>query len=335
MSAAASGLAGFTEAEKAFTGMQSGAVLFDRPLLTAIKVGGPDHPRYLQGRITQDLNQLETGRSIGSLLLSPQGKIQGKFLILKRESDLLLLAERLPDDANAEEFIRALLQFKVADQVDVESLGSSHRVLTLQGAASAGQLESIGCSVPNEQSHAASDWQGQSLTLAASQRGEIPGFDIICSNEAEAGLREVLIGAGAVLGSPDCWKMLRIESVLPEMGAELGEKTAATEIDVRTLVSFEKGCYAGQEVVEMSIARGRPNKSLVRLSGPAEAALPEGADIIDAASGKKCGSVTSSVFFPSREEAGCLGFIKAAFIESTAFTADGIELQRTSDVPAV
>jgi folate-binding protein YgfZ len=60
----------------------------------------------------------------------------------------------------------------------------------------------------------------------------------------------------------------------------------------RRAVSWKKGCYLGQEVVFMQDARGKVKRRLVRLRGPAGAAISRGARVCDA-SGADVGEVTT------------------------------------------
>ena len=91
------------------------------PNTQTYQVSGPDAERYLQGRITQNVKTLAVGETKWSLLLTPNGKIQGKFLISRGASDAFYIAtDPMPNDEAIAEFESALLQFKVADQLTLE-----------------------------------------------------------------------------------------------------------------------------------------------------------------------------------------------------------------------
>ena len=84
-------------------------------------------------------------------------------------------------------------------------------------------------------------------------------------------------------------------------------------------VSFTKGCYLGQEIVERIRAQGHVNKLLVRLEVEAAEPLPPGTKVT--AEGKEAGEITSSVRSP---ESGC---VAALAIVRAPHAQPGMQLQ--------
>ena len=207
-------------------------------------VRGRDARRYLHGRLTQDIKSMTIGTSRKSLLLTPQGRVQGKFrVICAGDNDFILISDPLPSAAASSELISNILQFKVSDDVTLKEL--------------------------------ASDTVEEELRL--------------------------------ILGEP-------------LIGRELTDKTMGTDIDVTDYVSFNKGCYTGQEPVEMSTARGRPNRALIHFFGEGEVALPEGGKI------EPSGQITSSLFIPYLNKTFGLGFVKYDQKDELSYTANGQQL---------
>jgi folate-binding protein YgfZ len=89
-------------------------------------------------------------------------------------------------------------------------------------------------------------------------------------------------------------EICRIEAGLPRYGAEINDKTLPQETGQLQALSYTKGCYLGQEIVERIRARGHVNRKLVGLlfDGPQEVA--PGADLH--AGGNFVGSVTSVAY---------------------------------------
>ncbi|NIP27138.1 MAG: glycine cleavage system protein T, partial [Phycisphaerae bacterium] len=96
----------------------------------------------------------------------------------------------------------------------------------------------------------------------------------------------------------------------PRFGRELTEDYIPLEANLWDDVSFNKGCYTGQEVIARMESRGRIAKQLVKLSP--DAPLEIGAEI--RADGKKAGQVTSTADGP--QGALALGYVKSAFLEN-------------------
>jgi aminomethyltransferase len=88
---------------------------------------------------------------------------------------------------------------------------------------------------------------------------------------------------------------------------------------VEELVSFNKGCYAGQEVVEMATARGRPNRQLVKFSVPGRE-VTAGSKLSTDNSKAAAGEVTSSVYLPQDNRSLILALVKTSELEKPLFS---------------
>jgi folate-binding protein YgfZ len=132
----------------------------------------------------------------------------------------------------------------------------------------------------------------------------------MCNTTDKDALAQLLIGKGCVPISEADFEILRIESGLKRFGHELSLDYIPLEADLWHDVSFNKGCYVGQEIIARMESRGRLAKRLVRLR-LAQPVQP-GADIT--ADGKKAGIITSAAVGPNGAVA--LGFVKTAVLDS-------------------
>jgi folate-binding protein YgfZ len=295
--------------------------LTDHPVL---HVQGKDTPRYLRSRLTQELRHLSTGEGVRSLMLSPQGRIEGLFTVLRAAEDFFLIGE----GGEAMPLLAALLRFRVADQVFADHL--PWQVLTCQGNGARHFLERYFNCTLSEKQHAFTlhDVEGQPLLLCRRERGVREGYDLI--GPERASLKSALIAAGAGQGSSECLEMLRIAARQPLYGQELSEKIFGAEIDLKDLVSFTKGCYTGQELIEMTRARGEPNKKLHLLRSAGSESLHHGLAIFcESDSAKPIGFVTSSCVFPGRNEVLSLAFLKSS--SAPPFVAGGARIELLAD----
>ena len=91
---------------------------------------------------------------------------------------------------------------------------------------------------------------------------------------------------------------LRIEAGIPRYGAELNEDTLPLEANLLNALSFNKGCYVGQEIVERARSRGHVNWKLAGLAGRGRTILRRcGEKLIFEE--KEVGEVTSSCLSPT------------------------------------
>ena len=114
----------------------------------------------------------------------------------------------------------------------------------------------------------------------------------------------------------------RIEQGIPRLGAEItvGMLPPEAGLDV-TDISYNKGCYIGQEVISRIKSAGKVNRRLVKLAFDGLGKLGEFSN----AEGKICGEVTSV-----DGEIG-LGFLKRSAEEETDFLIEGVECRVISD----
>lgn len=91
------------------------------------------------------------------------------------------------------------------------------------------------------------------------------------------------------LADASTWEQARIEAGIPEHGRDFGADTLPQEAGLRRAISFEKGCYIGQEPVVMLEHRGQPPRRLVRVRTSDPGALP--AEIVS--EGSSAGRLTS------------------------------------------
>jgi len=276
------------------------------------EVSGADRERYIQGRITQDVKSLKDFEVKSSLLLTPQGKISAKFDIAKLENSFLLLIEPTAQ----QEFEDSLLRFKVADDVQLDFKQEALSLVSVQGEKSAEILETLASKDLNKTDRIIQQNSINEISIQVIEkyRSLDSGFDLIFNKEDEIKITEALKASRLMEVNTEQEQLLRICAGIPKSDIELAQSITATEIPYDSLISFTKGCYAGQETVEMSIARGRPNRTLLTLTceGKETFKLKTPLTFGD----KKAGFITSSGQLESENKTVCLAFVKTALVES-------------------
>lgn len=235
-----------------------------------VRVSGPAAVSYLQGQLSQDVENMSVGASAESLLLSPQGKIEALVRVTRTDGDEMLLDV---DGGHGEAVVERLRRFKLRTKADIEA-AEGWQCLSVRGPA----VANLGL--------ASRRWDG--LTLPADWPG-LPGFDLLGTRPSvPEGVRVCGIAA---------WEAVRIEAGIPRMGAELTERTIPAEAGVvERTVSFTKGCFTGQELVARIDSRGsRVPRHLrgVVMSGPGGVAPSVGAVVMGEGGERELGQLTS------------------------------------------
>jgi folate-binding protein YgfZ len=251
----------------------------------ALEVRGPDAAEFLQGQVTNEIEELAPGDGCYAAMLNPKGHMVADMRVLRPEPDRLLI----DSEATASEAVlRDLRMYKIGRQVDVAAM-PDRAVLSLIGPRSDEVAESaLGVHLPPDEHSVIAVGDGLFAT-----RTDV-GIDVIADRPAEA--REALLGAGAQPVSLEAAEIVRIERGRPRHGLDMTEDNLPAEAGiVERAVSFTKGCYVGQEPVARMHYKGRPNRHLrgLRLSGPAE----RGSALL--ADGKEVGRLTSTSLSPA------------------------------------
>jgi folate-binding protein YgfZ len=106
---------------------------------------------------------------------------------------------------------------------------------------------------------------------------------------------------------------LRIEAAQPVYGVDVDEANMLLEVGLPDVVSFNKGCYTGQEAVAMATYRGHISKKLSGLRLKGEIA-PSRGDVLKK-DGKEIGTVTSALRSPTLDSVIALAYVKYGFFE--------------------
>jgi aminomethyltransferase len=130
---------------------------------------------------------------------------------------------------------------------------------------------------------------------------------IFCPSEKAVAMAHQLEAAGAVAASLEDARLVRIENGKPRYGEDIRETSLPQETQQMHAVSFNKGCYLGQEIVERIRAQGRVNKKLMRVMLPGGEVPAAGTKTtVDGAEAE----VTSAVVSPASGEVVALAYVR-------------------------
>jgi len=171
------------------------------------------------------------------------------------------------------------------------------------------------------------DYQDQpARVVRLSSTGE-EGYEVWLEPEALRSFWRAALDAG--LGSAcgtEALESLRIEAGIPRYGQDLAEDTLPLEAGLLSALSFSKGCYIGQEIVERARSRGHVNWKLVGLRLQAGAPVPKPSETLTS-DGRTIGEVTSACFSPSLDRPVALAYLRREVSEpgtSLAFATGSV-----------
>jgi folate-binding protein YgfZ len=255
-----------------------------RPPRDVVVVTGGDALSFLQSLVSQDLDALGDGQGAHTLLLTPQGKLDVDFAMLRAGVDAWLVCE----GGFGEQLAASLNRFKIRVDATVE-VRPDLAVLVVRGTGAVEAARAAGLPVPDEQfAHV----PHETVRVVRTPWPGGDGVDMIGSAGHLAAAEHALVEGGARQLDGDGYDAVRIAAGIPRQGAELDGSTipqeAFLELDA---VSFTKGCFLGQELVCRIDTRGHVNRYLRGLRAIAGARPPLGAEVV--AGEKVVGAVTS------------------------------------------
>jgi folate-binding protein YgfZ len=284
----------------------AGIIALDGRIL--VRVVGDDRASFFHGMCTADVKGAWPGSILPALFLTEHAHVIADSFIWVTDDALLV-----DIDADAWSRTRAHLEkLLVADDVEFED-ATELAVLDVEGPAAldATAAESL------------TDWRfaekGGSLVGNMPRFGG-PAASVIASRAMlDSTIATILSNIpGARRIDSSILETIRVENGLARVGVDTTDKTIALEARLNRAISFNKGCYLGQETIERATARGGLKKRMFGLKFNTADVPAAGADL--SLDGKEVGRVTSSVRSPR------LGAIGLAILHHSAWTP-GLELK--------
>lgn len=270
---------------------------FQIPNSGYLRIEGVDHLPFLQRQTTNDLNLLEPGRALITVLTNPAARILDVFTVFRGGASLEILT--LPGHANMTfQYLRSRIFFR--DQVEIFDLSSEFAQMDLIGPH-IGEILNLPhlSACPSEERLMSIELFGVPLRLLGLRNW---GWRLIFPAGKASELINMLEAMGGKNLSEELYEIIRIESGRPAEGHELISDYTPLEIGLRYAVADKKGCYTGQEVIARQITYDKITRRLVGIYLD-EKAFP-GDNVKTADTNQPLGKVTSVAESP---RAGWIG----------------------------
>ena len=223
------------------------------------------------------------GRGTYAFFLDAQGRIRSDSHVFV-EGDRVLIDCEPHARATLQEHIESYI---VMDDVTLEDRSTDSCLVEVLGPAARAVVSGL-CAHPPESPLSFARTGG--LRVFRVPLGPTDGYWVEGRRSDAAGIAAELEARGAVAASEPQREGLRVERGVPRFGADFGPANIPHETQQLGAVSFAKGCYTGQEIVERVRSQGRVRRALVGLELETET-LPE--DLTVTHEGTPVGTMTS------------------------------------------
>jgi len=302
----------FSDLEREYAAARETVAIFDTNWHAFLALTGRDRVKYLHAISSNNIQALETGQGTLALLLNPQGRIQAELEVYALPEKLLVLSHA----SLREQTIALLKKYVIGSQVKIEDLTDQMGSFAVEGPRAAVIVEqACGLKLADLPEMSIRDVTVEGIACQLVRRshfGEM-GVEFIAGRDCLGALWEKLLAGVRAHGGErmgmGALNSLRLEAGVPWFPADFNDGMIPHEAALETThISFNKGCYTGQEIVERVRTRGHVNRKRVGLRLSTVAPPPPGTKL--RAGGAEIGFVTSAAFSPNAQPSIGMGYVR-------------------------
>jgi len=281
--------------------------LLDKNFRAYLDFTGPDRTRYLNAILTNNIKDLRENHGSISLFLNPQGRILAEIETYALPDKLFCVSYA----SIRESIVPALDKYIIMDDVALTDRTADFATLALEGpkaALAAEELTGIDISDLAELETRLVSVERIPCRLGKRSPGGTASAEFLVDRGHTESLWKFLLEAARKHGGgPAGYTALssyRLELGAPWFTYDFGEKQIPHEAGLQdSHISYTKGCYTGQEIVERVRSRGQVNRVRATLKYESGRAIPDcdlpapGTTL--SSEGKEAGFTTRSGFSPA------------------------------------
>jgi folate-binding protein YgfZ len=214
-----------------------------------IELKGSDRLRFLHNQTTSNIQALQPSQGCDTVFVNSTGRTLDLATAYVTEDSILVLVSPHQNEKLMAWMDRYLFPM---DKVELKDLSGKIAIFRLIGSESLTLLKKLSLNIPENpplHSHFLVNLGQVNIRIAVGTGLGLPGYTLLLPQENALDIGEMLHQAGAVVIDSQAWEKLRIQQGRPMPGAELTEDYNALEAGLWSAISFDKGCYIGQETI--------------------------------------------------------------------------------------
>lgn len=273
-----------------------------------IEVSGGEAVQFLDGLITNNMKTLEDGKQMLAAFPNPKGRLLAVVGVLRQGNKFLFETE----EETHQKIHDNLFRFTYAGDFHVRDLTENFACYRFFGDVNNLENENL-------------------FTIAENY--------FVPLEDAES-FEQKMIENDLVEIDDELYETLRIENGIPKYNVDMNEETVVPEVGLANAISYNKGCYIGQEVIARIHFRGKVAKELKGLifedlSEPSAVADGLVGQELKSFDDKNAGTITSIIYSPKFEKTIALGYVRNAFLEEGTTLKVGEYAAKVKDLPFI
>jgi folate-binding protein YgfZ len=304
-----------TELRKTYDHIRSGGSGYYQQKRGLLAVWGKEAVQFLDGLISNDIKTLEDGDEMLAAFPNAHGRLLAVVRVLRQGDKYLFETE----EATREKVFQNLFRFTFAGDFFVEDLSDQYQFFRLYGEYDLLSIFVLGMSTDEP-----IVFEGRTI-------------DIFVPTATVDVFRNSLVGLEAQLIRTELAETLRIEDGQPVYGIDMDETTIVPELGLDGLISYNKGCSIGQEIIARIHFRGHVAKRLTGLRsepGAIATGLLPGAELTSE-DGKNAGRITSVTYSPKLDKNVALAFVRYDHLAASTELTAGDKSVTVTDLPFI
>ena len=286
--------------------------LVDKNYRAYFSFTGPDRVRYLNAILTNNIKDLSPGQGNASLMLNPQGHILAEIETYALVESLFCVSYAMI----RERLVEAIEKYIIMDDVTLTDESQRYGTLAIEGPKAASVAQEIaGVDLSTFAELERREIAVASIPCWVTKRspGGVVGCEFLAERESLANLWQIILESVKKHGGgPMGYAALsaqRLAQGVPWFGYDFGEKQIPHEAGLQdSHISYTKGCYTGQEIVERVRSRGQVNRRRVDLIFDAPGVPTAGETLT--VDGKEAGFVTRAAVPSFLSHAIGMGYVR-------------------------
>lgn len=229
--------------------INNSVTLIDRSNWGLLKITGDDRLRFLHNQTTNNIQSLKLGEGCDTVFVNSTGRNIDLVTAYIQENEVLLLVSPEQNQRLYNWMDRYIFPF---DKVAIKDISNEYKIFTLMGEKSVELLSKwINNDFLNasEFSHKTIIIDDVELIITVGCNLKLRGFNLIISAEKADYIWDKLIAKNPILIDNQDYENLRILQGRPIPNQELTEEYNPLETGLWDAISFDKGCYIGQETI--------------------------------------------------------------------------------------
>lgn len=255
-----------------------------------IRASGADAASFLHNLLTNDIEHIPAGGARNAGLCTAKGRLIASFLIWREGEDFLLQlsADILPA------ILKKLSMYVLRSKVKLTDLAAERVLVGVSGPQAVDAVKSLGAQA------------GDAMTTASFDGGTAVRLDeqrfILSIQSDKSGAILAKLATQTQAAGLDAWHLGEIAAGIPRIVAATQEAFVPQMVNYEVAavggVSFQKGCYPGQEIVARTQYLGKIKRRMYR--GKLDTPFPAGTDVFTSESGDQhCGAIVLTAPSPA------------------------------------